>query len=58
MGDDAELTDCVVADDVVIPAGARFEGCAIVRRLAPSRGPGEEIDGDLLLSRMPGARRR
>ncbi len=58
VGDDAELTHCVVADDVVIPAGARFEGCAIVRAPGPEPQAGQEIDGDLLLSRMPGARRR
>ena len=28
--DGAELIDCVVADDVVIPAGARYRRCAIV----------------------------
>ncbi len=26
----AELTDCVIADDVVIPAGARYARCAVV----------------------------
>jgi mannose-1-phosphate guanylyltransferase len=51
VGDHAELAGCVVADDVEIPAGARFSGCAIVRA---DRAPGQpgERRGDLLLSRM------
>jgi mannose-1-phosphate guanylyltransferase len=58
VGDHAELVGCVVADDVEIPAGARFHDCAIV----PVRGGvGPQIGerhGELLLSRMTPARRR
>jgi mannose-1-phosphate guanylyltransferase len=31
VGAGASLTDCIVADEVEIPANARYEGCAIVR---------------------------
>jgi mannose-1-phosphate guanylyltransferase len=58
VGDDAELIDCVVADDVRIPDGARFEGCAIVPASGRDAPAGMEVRGELLLSRMPGARRR
>jgi NDP-sugar pyrophosphorylase family protein len=29
VSDAAELIDCIVADDVVVPAGARYQRCAI-----------------------------
>lgn len=32
IGEDATLERCVVADDVEIPAGARFSNCAIIQR--------------------------
>ena len=31
VGDGASIDECVVSDDVAIPAGARFERQAIVR---------------------------
>jgi NDP-sugar pyrophosphorylase family protein len=52
VGDHAELTDCVVADGVMIPAGARFDGCAIVKADGRDARPGEERAGDLLLARV------
>lgn len=55
VGDDAELTECVVADGVRIPAGARLKGTAIVRADGRTPGPGEERHGDLLLARLPAA---
>lgn len=49
IGARAQLFECVVADGVRIPPGARFERCAIVR--APGRAPAgdERLDGDLLV---------
>jgi NDP-sugar pyrophosphorylase family protein len=55
VGDDAELTDCVVADGVRIPAGMRLERRAVVPAGVGAAQPGEDLAGGLLLSRMPGA---
>jgi len=60
VGDHAELVGCVVADDVEIPAGARFHGCAIVAARGGMRPQVGELHGGLLVSRMtpvPPARR-
>jgi NDP-sugar pyrophosphorylase family protein len=49
VGARAQLRECIVADGVHIPDGARYERCAIVS--AGNRTPvdGERIDGDLLV---------
>jgi NDP-sugar pyrophosphorylase family protein len=49
VGCGAKLTDCIVGDDVVIPAGAEFRRCAIVRAdLAPlSERPEKAVAGVL-----------
>ena len=51
VGAAAHLQDCIVADGVRIPDGARYDRCAIVpagERTA-AEGEGERIDGDLLV---------
>lgn len=47
VGRGAKLTGCIVGDDVVIPAGAQFSHCAIVRAdLAPlSERPEKAVPG-------------
>jgi mannose-1-phosphate guanylyltransferase len=48
IGPEARLSDCIVADGVQIPAGARYERCAIV----PAGGPpvaDEYVEGGLLI---------
>ncbi len=49
VGRGAKLTDCIVGDDVVIPAGAEFKRCAIVRAtLAPlSERPEKAVPGEV-----------
>ena len=49
IGAGATLLDCIVADGARIPAGARFERCAIVP--AGNRPPaaGERLEGNLLV---------
>ncbi len=49
VGHGAKLTDCIVGDDVVIPAGAEFKRCAIVRAaLAPlSERPEKAVPGEV-----------
>lgn len=55
VGDDAELTDCVVGDGACIPAGARLASCAIVPAGDRAPAAGEERDGSLLVARLPDA---
>lgn len=43
------LTDCIVADGVSIPSGARYERCAIVRAGSRAPEPDERLHGDLLI---------
>jgi NDP-sugar pyrophosphorylase family protein len=45
----AQLTECVVGDAAEIPAGARFQRCAIVPAAGRTPGPGEHLEGDLLI---------
>jgi mannose-1-phosphate guanylyltransferase len=52
IGAGAQLTRCVVADGVKIPAGAVYTGCAIVPADGRSAGPGERLDGELLIADM------
>lgn len=49
IGDGAQLFECVVADGVRIPAGSRYEGCAIVCASGRTPVDGERLDGDLLV---------
>ena len=50
VGAGCELTECVVADGVDIPAGRRFTRCAIVNREGREPAAGESIAGELLVS--------
>jgi mannose-1-phosphate guanylyltransferase len=52
VGAGARLRECVVGDRATIPPGARFERCAIVPADGPPAGPGELLDGDLLVRRF------
>jgi mannose-1-phosphate guanylyltransferase len=46
---DAHLTDCIVADGVRIPRGARYERCAIVPAGSRASEPDERVEGGLLI---------
>lgn len=52
VGDGAELVDCVVGDGVRIPDLARYRRSAIVPACARAPGPGERIDGRLLVAEI------
>ena len=52
VGAGAELTECIVADGVSVPPGARFRRAALVRRADHEPGPGEELCGDAVASRF------
>jgi mannose-1-phosphate guanylyltransferase len=56
IGPGAVLTDCIVGDGASIPAGARYERCAIVPFARTGEEPrlreGERIDGELLLKAL------
>ena len=52
IGAGAELVDCVVADGVTIPDGARYHRCAIVRGGGRTPQPRERSDGDLLIGEI------
>jgi NDP-sugar pyrophosphorylase family protein len=49
VGAHVTLIDCIVADGVRIPDGAKYERCAIVRADGRSAAADERLDGDLLL---------
>lgn len=49
VGARAHLQDCIVADGVRIPDGARYERCAIVPAGERTAAEGERIDGELLV---------
>ena len=49
VGARAHLQDCIVADGVRIPDGARYERCAIVPAGERDPAEGERIDGELLV---------
>lgn len=49
IGPGAALTECIVADRVRVPEGARYERCAIVPAASGDPEPGERIEGDLLI---------
>ena len=50
IGACASLVECVAADGVAIPPDARYHRCAIVRANDASPGPGERIEGGLLVA--------
>jgi NDP-sugar pyrophosphorylase family protein len=52
VGAYAELTECIVCDGVTIPAGERFERCAIAEAKGRAPRDDEEIKGDLLIKRF------
>jgi len=52
VGAGARLRECVVGDRATIPPGARFERCALVPANGQPAGPGEQLDGDLLVRRF------
>ena len=49
VGRNAELVECIVGDGARIPDGARYERCAIVPAGQRKAGPGERIEGGLLI---------
>jgi NDP-sugar pyrophosphorylase family protein len=52
IGPGAELVDCIVADGVTVPAGARYHRCAIVCARGRTPQAREHIDGDLLIAEI------
>jgi mannose-1-phosphate guanylyltransferase len=49
VGAEASLRECVVGDGARIPAGARFERCAIVPANGRAAGAGERLESGLLV---------
>lgn len=49
VGEHAHLRECIVADGVYVPDGARYERCAIVRALGRAPAADERLDGELLV---------
>lgn len=49
IGRDAELVECIVGDNASIPAGARYERCAIVPANGRTPAGGERMEGTLLI---------
>lgn len=52
IGERAQLVDCIVCDGTRIPAGARYERCAILPASGRTPAKGERIDGALLVARI------
>jgi NDP-sugar pyrophosphorylase family protein len=50
IGERAELIDCIICDGAVVPAGARYQRCAIVPAAGRSAKGRQRIEGDLLLA--------
>jgi NDP-sugar pyrophosphorylase family protein len=50
VGRGASLVECILADGVTIPAGARYERSAIIRAHGQSPREDERLDGDLLIA--------
>jgi NDP-sugar pyrophosphorylase family protein len=50
VGGDASLTDCIIADGVRVPPGARWQRVAVVPAGCCEPRPGDERVGDLLLA--------
>jgi mannose-1-phosphate guanylyltransferase len=49
VGAGARLTDCVLADDVRVPAGVRLERASVVRRADRAPAPGDRVVGDTVV---------
>ncbi|HET7218677.1 MAG TPA: hypothetical protein VFJ02_11555, partial [Vicinamibacterales bacterium] len=52
VGPGSLLRDCVIGDRVRIPAGARFERCAIVPANGRTPQDDERVEGELLIRRF------
>lgn len=52
IGRGASLVECVVGDGCRIPAGARYERCAIVPAAACEPPAGARVEGDLLIAKF------
>jgi mannose-1-phosphate guanylyltransferase len=50
IADDASLTECIIADGVRVPAGARWQRLAVVPAACCAARPGDTVAGDLLLA--------
>ena len=50
VGAAAALTECIVCDGVQIPAGARYQRCAIVPAAGRQPKAGQRIERDLLIA--------
>lgn len=50
VGARATIVECVLGDGVRIPAGARYERCAVVPAAGRDPGPRGRIDGELLIA--------
>jgi mannose-1-phosphate guanylyltransferase len=50
VGDEAALTDCVIADGVHVPAGVQWHRLAVVPAWCCEPRPGDQRAGDLLLA--------
>ncbi len=57
IGAEVELDQCVVADDVIVPGGSRFARSAIVRVGDAEPGPGDIVEGLLIVSPLAHAAR-
>ncbi|HXE79613.1 MAG TPA: NDP-sugar synthase [Vicinamibacterales bacterium] len=44
---DVSLTECIVADGVIVPSGSRYHRAVLLRRGDAPLGPGDRVDGNL-----------
>jgi NDP-sugar pyrophosphorylase family protein len=49
IGPDTLLDECIVCDDVELPAGSRYRRCAIARNRGDALAPGERVEGPLVI---------
>jgi mannose-1-phosphate guanylyltransferase/phosphomannomutase len=49
IGPDTLLDECIVCDDVELPAGSRYRRCAIARHRGDVLAPGERVEGPLVI---------
>ena len=52
IGPDTLLDECIVCDDVELPAGSRYRRCAIARSRGDALAPGERVEGSLVIRRF------
>ena len=50
IGDRVSLVECVVGDGARVPDGGRFERCVLLPATACEPGPGQRVEGDLLVA--------